>query len=159
MMKTYEFTIVATGLDPEAEDFEARFYDAGCDDALVSFQKGHILLDFCREASSFREAIVSALKAVQSTTATVQRIEPDPLVSLSDMAERAHMSRAAMTNYFRGLRGSDFPAPVVRVTTSSPLWRWDEVAGWLSKKGYVSEEVTTQAEVINEINETLLECH
>ena len=39
-MKKYEFSIIASGLDPEAEDFEKRFYDAGCDDATISFQKG-----------------------------------------------------------------------------------------------------------------------
>ena len=27
-MKTHEFTVVASGLDPEAEDFEERFYEA-----------------------------------------------------------------------------------------------------------------------------------
>src|ERR1041385_5630982 len=29
-MKTFEFSIVASGLDPEAEGFADRFYDAGC---------------------------------------------------------------------------------------------------------------------------------
>lgn len=32
-------------VDPEADDFEARFYEAGCDDAGVGFQNGHSLLD------------------------------------------------------------------------------------------------------------------
>ena len=30
-------------------NFEALFYDNGCDDALVSFQNGHIIIDFARE--------------------------------------------------------------------------------------------------------------
>ena len=45
-MKTFEFSIVASGLDPEAEDFADRFFNAGPDDATLSFQKGHIILDF-----------------------------------------------------------------------------------------------------------------
>ena len=49
-MKTFEFSIIASGLDPEAEDFADRFFNAGCDDATLSFQKGHIILDFAREA-------------------------------------------------------------------------------------------------------------
>jgi hypothetical protein len=49
-MRTHEFAIIASGLDPEAEDFATRFYDAGCDDATVSFQKGHIIVDFSRDA-------------------------------------------------------------------------------------------------------------
>jgi hypothetical protein len=32
-MKIFEFSIIASGLDPEAEDFADRFFDAGCDDA------------------------------------------------------------------------------------------------------------------------------
>ena len=31
-MKTHTFTIIASGLDPEADDFEDRFFDAGCDE-------------------------------------------------------------------------------------------------------------------------------
>jgi hypothetical protein len=38
-MKMHEFSIIASGLDPRAEDFELRFYGAGCDDAAIAFQK------------------------------------------------------------------------------------------------------------------------
>ena len=63
-MKTFEFSIVASGLDPEAEDFADRFFMAGCDDATVSFQKGHIILDFARAAASLEAAIASAVEDV-----------------------------------------------------------------------------------------------
>src|SRR5665811_1758773 len=98
-MKTYEFSVIASGLDPQAEDFEARFYDGGCDDALVSFQKGHIIIDFAREAESIDAAIASAIENVAVLGATVDRVEPDPLVSLADIAARTEMSRAAMSLY------------------------------------------------------------
>ena len=39
-MKMHEFSIIASGLNPEAEDFETRFFDAGCDDATISFRRG-----------------------------------------------------------------------------------------------------------------------
>jgi hypothetical protein len=51
-MKTHEFTIVATGLDPEMEGYEDRFYEAGCDDATLSFQKGVIIAEFRRTQES-----------------------------------------------------------------------------------------------------------
>ena len=127
-MKTYEFSIVASGLDPKAPDFEGRFYDAGCDDALVSFQKGQIIVDFGREASSFAEAIATAIDDVQRAGASVERIEPDPLVSLADIAARTGMTRAAMTNYAKGLRGKGFPPPSAKVTSESPLWDWSRDA-------------------------------
>jgi hypothetical protein len=74
-MKTYEFSVIASGLDPSADDFEARFFDAGCDDATISFQKGRIIVDFGREADSIELAIVSALECVKAAGATVARVE------------------------------------------------------------------------------------
>ncbi len=64
-MKMHEFCIIASGLDPEAEDFETRFLKAGCDDATVSFQKGHIIVDFSCEAESLDDAIASAVGDVE----------------------------------------------------------------------------------------------
>src|SRR5436305_13532072 len=96
-MKTHEFSIIASALDPQAEDFETRFYDAGCDDATISFQKGHIIVDFAREADSIDEAICSAVECVVKAGAHLDRVEPDPLVSLSDIAVRTGLTRAAIT--------------------------------------------------------------
>ena len=73
-MKEFEFCILASGLDPESENFEQRFYDAGCNDATISFQKGCIIVDFTREANSIEEAIVSATKAVAAAGGRVDRI-------------------------------------------------------------------------------------
>lgn len=111
-MKTFEFTIIASGLDEAADDFETRFYDNGCDDATVSFQKGTILVDFARDAESLEGAINSAIADVRKAGATVERVEPDPLVSLSDIASRSGLTRAAVHNYATQKRGEDSPLPV-----------------------------------------------
>src|SRR4051812_19478119 len=121
-MNTFEFTIIASGLDPKADDFEALFYAAGCDDATISFQKGHIIVDFAREAPDFVTAVTSALGNVAAAGARIDRLEPDPLVSLTDIAARSGMTKAAISLYSRGERGKQFPAPVARVTSESPLW-------------------------------------
>ena len=63
-MKTHIFAIIASGLDPEADDYEDRFFEAGCDDATLSFQKGVIIAEFHREAVSFSTAVASAYEAV-----------------------------------------------------------------------------------------------
>src|SRR5262249_19902136 len=130
-MKTYEFSIVASGLDPSADDFETRFYDAGCNDATISFQKGHIIVDFAREADAVDAAIVSAIECVKAAGAVVERVEPDPFVNLSDIAARTGMTRAAVSQYSTGSRREDFPLPVARVTSTTPLWDWAAVAKWL----------------------------
>jgi len=151
----FEFAIVASGLDPERDDFFDRFYDAGCDDATVAFQKGHIILDFTREAATLEDAIASAIADVANAGAKVERVEPDPLVSLSDMAARAGLTRAAMTNYFKGLRAENFPAPVARVTTESPLWEWATVARWMFQNNKLTREAALEAEIVRQANEAV----
>jgi hypothetical protein len=154
-MNTYEFSIIASGLDPRADDFEARFFDAGCDDATVSFQKGHIIVDFARSAESVTEAIASAVENVRTAGAMIDRIEPDPLVSLSEIAARSEMSRSAMSLYAKGERAKDFPAPVARVTSESPLWNWAVVARWLFINKKVSRNVAVEAEAFYQANEAI----
>lgn len=154
-MNTYEFSIIASGLDPTADDFEDQFYKNGCDDALISFQKGHIIVDFAREAESVDQAISSAIENVKAAGAKIDRIEPDPLVSLSEIASRTGMTRAAMTQYSKGQRGQSFPAPVAKITTESPLWEWASVARWLFSRRKLTREAAIEAEVVKEANEAI----
>jgi predicted DNA-binding transcriptional regulator AlpA len=154
-MKTYEFSVVASGLDPAADDFESRFYEGGCDDALVSFQKGHIILDFAREAETAEEAIASAVADVRAVGAHVDRVEPDPLVNLAEIAARAGLTRAAVSLYAKGRRGHDFPPPVAKVTDESPLWLWASVARWLHSRHQLDEDILAKAEFVQRINDSL----
>jgi hypothetical protein len=75
VMGPHRFIIFASGLDPRAQDFETRFFDAGCDDATISFQKGHIMVDFARDAKSLGDALATAIEAVEKAGATVDRVE------------------------------------------------------------------------------------
>lgn len=156
-MPIYEFAIVATGLDPAADDYESRFYDHGCDDATVSFQKGCTIVDFAREASSLVEAIASAVMAVREAGGQVERIEPDPLVSLSDIATRGGLTRAAVSHYALGQRMDGFPPPRFRVMSATPLWDWPDVANWLCRQGKLSAEVVEEGVVIAAANRLLAE--
>jgi hypothetical protein len=151
-MKTQEFTIVASGMDPQADDFEDRFFEAGCGDATISFQKGAIILEFAREAPSFAKALVSAFADVQRAGAKVERIEPDYLVSLSDIAARSGLSRAAISLYGKGERAQGFPAPVARVTSESPLWDWVDVARWMRQHRKLAANDVLQASLVREAN-------
>lgn len=151
-MTEFEFSIIASGLDPAAADFESRFFDAGCDDATVSFQKGHIIVDFAREAETFQSAIVSAVQDVLRTGASIDRIEPDPLVSLKDIAERTGMTRAAITQYAKGQRREGFPAPRFRVTSASPMWLWSDVSNWLYSADQVKHETVIEAQILEQAN-------
>lgn len=156
-MSAFEFSIIATGLNPEADDFEDRFFEAGCDDATISFARGVIVLDFGREAETMEAAIASAMADIRTAGANVERVEPDSLVSLSDIAHRAGLTRQAISNYAagKGKRALGFPRPIARVTSESPLWDWPEVAEWLSRKGVVAAESVQSANVIKQANGVL----
>jgi transcriptional regulator with XRE-family HTH domain len=154
-MKKYEFSIIASGLDPQAEDFESRFYDAGCDDATIAFQKRHVIVDFAREAGSIIAAICSAVDCVEKAGARIDRIEPDPLVSLSDIAARSGLTRAAITQYAKGQRSENFPAPVARVTSDTSLYDWPAVAAWLFRNEKLSREEAVAAEALKVANEAI----
>src|SRR3954447_4448728 len=154
-MKTFKFSIIASGLDPQAEDFADRFFDAGCDDATISFQKGHIIVDFAREAVSVDAAICSAVECVEKAGARVDRVEPDPLVSLSDIAARTGLTRAAITQYSKGQRSENFPFPVARITSDTSLYDWSTVASWLFRHETLSWEKAIEAEAVKVANEAI----
>lgn len=156
-MKTYEFTIIASGLDPEAADFADRFFNAGCDDATIALVKGAIILEFEREARNFSHALVSAMRDVVRAGATIEHIEPDYLVNLSDIAERLRVSKASVSLYAKGERASNFPAPVARVTTDGPLWDWVDVARWSYRRCTVSLETLVQAKIVRAANSAVSE--
>jgi hypothetical protein len=151
-MKTFEFSIIASGLDPEADDFESRFYDHGCDDALVGVSKGRIIIDFTREAETIEDAIASAVENVKTAGATVERIEPDPLVNLSDVATRTGLTRAAISQYSTGARAEGFPPPVARVATTAPLYDWANVAVWFYRHAKLPKDRVIEALAVKASN-------
>ncbi|WP_417494675.1 helix-turn-helix transcriptional regulator [Maricaulis sp.] len=154
-MGEFEFSVIASGLEADSETAADRFFEAGCDDATIAFARGVYVLAFCREAASFEDAITSALTDVREAGAQVERLEPDCLVSLSEIAERAGLSRAAPSLYALGKRGTGFPRPVARFTTSSPLYDWHEVALWLHNKGELDASIVAQAAFIKSLNRNL----
>ena len=132
-MSVFEFTIAVEGVDPNSDDFEDRFFEAGCDDALIKVTKGVVALDFSREATNLLKAIGAALEDVLRAGAVPTRIEPDPLANENDIAARAGLTRQTISNYVLGKRGSGFPLPAVRPTSAQPLWLWLDVARWLRR--------------------------
>ncbi len=151
-MKKFKFAIIASGVDSEGEDFEDLFYEAGCADATLSVQKGVIIVEFNRRAGSFAEAVISACENVAATGARIKRVEPDHLVSLSDMAERCPVTKQAISLYSDGKRGAGFPNPAACVTSKHPVWDWSEVAEWLYQRQKLPFEGVIQARIVREAN-------
>lgn len=132
-MPEYEFTLVFHGaLDDDAVD---ALFEAGCDDATVGEVDGVGYADFVREAPSFGDALRSAIEQVESVQGvTVSRVEPDDLVTLSEIAQRLGRSRESVRLLAAGERGTgDFPPPVSHLKARTRLWRWSEVAAWAQR--------------------------
>lgn len=137
-MTEHNFTFVIEGVDPHQPGFEDRLFEAGCDDATIALLHGLVTVGFDREAENLEDAIVSAYADLLSAGVRIVAFEPDDLVTQADIARRGGLTRAAITHYVTGARGAGFPRPVARVTTTSPLWSWAEVAAWLNRHGQLS---------------------
>jgi hypothetical protein len=116
-MKTYQFTLVLTHVDENTPMLEDRLYEAGCDDALINFRNGAVYLDFDRESTSFENAVIAAIKAIESSIlgAVVNHIAPENLVSETEIAKRLRVSRQTVSLWIKGERRKklSFPSPVM----------------------------------------------
>lgn len=131
---THTFLLVLDGLNPSDDAVEDALFEAGCDDAMLSFRGTTALLEFDREASSLEEAVLSAFRDLEASglNSVVLRVEPDDLVSASEISRRAGASREGVRLWHEGERGpGSFPPPVASVGTNTMLWSWAEVSNWL----------------------------
>ena len=134
-MKSYDFTLKFglsdPGLDPEI--YVDQLYEAGCDDALIGLGKqGEIALNFIREATSAKEAILSAMADVKGVIPTAVFLEAMPdLVSLTDIAHFLGCSRQNMRKLIVGNRPFS-PAPIYQGQVA--IWHLADVLGWLQRE-------------------------
>ena len=93
----YEFVLKfkLDDADSADDDVVERLGAAGCDDATVGIGlPGRIALSFTREASSAKQAILSALEDVKRAIPSAELIEVSPdLAGLTDIAELVGVSR------------------------------------------------------------------
>lgn len=152
-METYEFRLVVT--DHIDDDGANRLFEAGVDDGFPeSGPLGHSI-GFDREASSFEEAVLSAIKEVESADFEILRVEPDELVSAADIAERTSRSRQSVSSLVSGVRGpGGWPRPVAG-NVRSPLWRWSDVASWFESFDGSQTVDKDRATFIAAVNEVL----
>ena len=63
--KTYQFSLILSGVDIDTPNLEDSLFEAGCDDALINSSSRTVYLDFDRESESLESAIISAIKVCQ----------------------------------------------------------------------------------------------
>lgn len=159
-MPVFEFSLV-TSADESIEHavLEDALFEAGCDDALLVRRDSVWSLDFDREAETLLEAVMSAIEDVEHArvSLSVLRVEPDELVTASQIAERTGRSKESIRLLAAGRRGrGGFPVPVRGATSRTRLWRWSEVAAWMATHDESGDDKSVErARTITTINAAL----
>ena len=158
----HNFTLVLGGVTDETNSLEDHLFEAGCDDALIHFRSGAVYLDFNRAAASFEDAVISAVKEVESSKAgtRVINILPDDLVNEADIAKRLNQTRQAVSLWTKRVRRQNipFPNPIAKLSDKSPMWRWYEVVKWLDQQNLIKNSADVAAALfIENINAVLSE--
>ena len=142
-INTHEFTLVLDCVTDKTQGLEDHLFKAGCDDALINFRGGTVYLDFNREAPSFEDAVISAIKDTESSPlgARVINILPDDFVNESEIAKRLAQSRQTVSLWVSGKRRQSilFPNPISKLSDKSPMWRWHDVVQWLYKQRLIKD--------------------
>jgi predicted transcriptional regulator len=152
-MTEYEFTLIIDG-DLDSDELVGELYEAGCDDATFGAINGVSIGDFTREATSLLEAVASAISQVESVRSLrVRRVEPEPLVTIPEIAERLGRTPESVRLLANGERGGGtFPPPISHLRTRQRLWRWIDVAEWA---GQAAPEDVESARVLAAFNVAL----
>lgn len=154
----FEFVLVLRDVDENTPKLEDTLFDAGCDDAMISYKNGVVSLTFDRKAANIQDAILSAIENIESSSlnASVDHIE-GAFVTLSEMAEKSGFTKQAMSLFIQGKRGGGhFPIPFTGVNSTSPIWRWADVLQWLSNNNKIEHtSEIEEANIIDDINARL----
>jgi hypothetical protein len=158
MKSTMTFILILKNVDDTTQNLEDNLYEAGCDDALINYRSGTVYLEFDREASSLEDAVISAIKDVNSSGAEVASVAPENLVTEAEIAKRLNSNRQSVSLWIKGERRKSFPHPVMRLSEKSPLWKWSEVVVWLYENKKIKDvSIVENAKFIANINAALEE--
>lgn len=138
-MTLYHFSILIRDADKSTPNLEDKLFNAGCDDALICFYNQTVYLEFDRYAETAQLAIQSAFDNIRQAGFSDLVLQESGVSSLSEIATRSGLTRAAISNYANGKRAKDFPRPVYGVASGSALYSWKEVANWLYQNNKISK--------------------
>lgn len=160
--KTFQFTLVLNNVEESTPNLEDSLYEAGCDDALINFRDGTVFLDFDREGDSLEGSVMKAIRDVESASvnAKVVNVAPEDLVTETEVANRLHLKRQAVSLWIKKQRRTSipFPRPIMKLSERSPLWRWREIVEWMDhNKMLDNKELLAEAAFLEDIRVVLEE--
>lgn len=151
----YEFVLIIGAVEVSI-DLADRLFEVGCDDGTLGARSGVAYVDFAREAETFREAVLSAIDQTESVGVRVLRVEPDELVTAAAIAKRVGRTRESVRLLINGKRGpGGFPEAISGATRRMRLWRWSEIAEWLTRHDLIDAQVAGHAHELAAINAAL----
>ena len=155
----YQFTLVLKNVDEKTVGLEDSLYEAGCDDALINFRNGTVYLDFDRKGHSLEEAVIDAIKAVESASigALVTHVAPEDWVTETEVAKRIPCKRQTISLWCHEQRrkANPFPKPVMKLANRSPFWKWCEIAEWLYLNNLTDKQTVENAKFLENLNAVL----
>ena len=159
----HEFALILSGVTELTPEIQDSLFEAGCDDATISIQRGACRIEFTRVAPSLKDAILSAINDVLKAGihgVAVMQVDDCNLVTQSEIARRIRRTRQLVNQYILGQRGpGGFPAPACYLAETAPLWRWCEVSFWLDAYDMIAPGMREEAEVVAAINNNLDRIH
>lgn len=159
-MTTTTFTLYLerrNATDDELEALADALYDAGCTDGLVGARDGVVFVEFDREGDDPLRAIWSAIHEAATAGERVHRVGPADLVTITEIADRLGRTRQSVRQLVTGERGpGGFPVPTQEHGRSRQLWRWLDVARWLSHHGLADGHAIALAEAVEITNARLV---
>ena len=94
-MNTYEFSVVLSGVNENTPNLEDALFEAGCGDGLICFYNDTVYIDFTRTSPSYKDAVLSAIKDIESAGlgARVVSVDAGDLVGITEIASLSDISK------------------------------------------------------------------
>jgi hypothetical protein len=153
--KTSSFLLVTKAVDEKSANAAVSYLALTCGAISITRKHRFVIVEFRRETRNLTRSLIKSIRNVRAVALRVERIEPDYLVSLSEIADRLNLSRAAISYYRAGKRGRNFPMPVARICTPNPLWDWVDVMRWRYRAQGADLQQIVHAKVLREANKII----
>lgn len=130
----WHLVVEFVGVDLDDDDvLDALISDPACH-IMWSSSEGITTAEALIAAETFEQALDTVLDAAGSATPEARVIRlVDPLVTISDIADEAGVTRQAVRNWALGARQSGFPRPLDIVGDGVRVWRRADVDQWLTE--------------------------
>ena len=158
-MRTWDFTLVLSGIDADEDAGFDALWAACADEPLIGTYDGVSEALFSRQAASVEDAVLSAIADVERIGG-VQAVglRDESFWTIADIAERS----GRMPAEIHRLIGPDsieesapsFPGQISGASDPDPLWRAQDVIDWF--RDQLGETLSNPAaEVLTALNDTL----